>query len=111
MMHEEIHDFTKGLMVLLLVASFWISVMCLSVGVFARPHRARCPERWHNNGIRPSGFFVCTRNPIGDPDWDGTWQRPDRSVVPAGFLVGIIYCTGGMRPIVVDDRTVGCQRE
>lgn len=92
---------------------FWVlvSTLVLVAGRVIRPTHAQCPVFWHNNGIRPSGTFGCTRNPVGDPEWDGTYQRqPDRSVVPPGEIDGQIYCTGGTHPIVVDDRTVGCQR-
>lgn len=95
---------------------FWVflSLVIVGAGWFMHPDHAACPMRWHNNGIRPSGEFECTRNPVGDPDWDGTYwdgvQRPDRSRVPTGELRGRIYCTGGMHPIVVSDRVLGCQR-
>jgi hypothetical protein len=91
---------------------FWLflGAIMIGAGYFLHPSRAQCPPQWHNNGIRPSGAFDCTRTPVGDPDWDGTHGRPDRSVVPPGRIPGRIYCTGGMHPIVVDDRAVGCQR-
>jgi len=87
-----------------------IGVLLAIAAQVLRPHHAACPGHWHNNGIRPSGEFLCTQNPVGDPDYDGTYGRPDRSVVPSGCLYGRLHCTGGQHPIVVDDRTVGCQR-
>jgi hypothetical protein len=86
------------------------SLVILLVAFVLHPNHARCPPHWHNNGIRPSGAFMCTRNPVGDPDWNWALHRPDRSTVPPGTLRGRIYCTNGHVPIVVDDCTVGCQR-
>jgi hypothetical protein len=88
----------------------FVSLVILLLAFTLRPTHAHCPPRWHNNGIRPSGAFMCTRNPVGDPNWYWGLHRPDRSTVPPGVLRGHIYCSGGTRPIVVDDRTVGCQR-
>lgn len=93
-----------------LIISAWLSVVALALGVAQRPGRASCAAGWHHNGVGPSGLFACTPNPVGDPDWDGTWRRPDRSSVPSGFLLGKIYCTNGATPIVVSARVVGCQR-
>jgi len=87
-----------------------VSVLTLCIALVLHPVRASCPLGWHHDGVRRTGNFACTRNPVGDPEWDGTYGRPDRSVVPPGELRGRIYCTGGAVPIVVDDRTVGCMR-
>lgn len=92
------------------VACLWLSVLILTVAAIYRPETAQCPPRWHNDGVRRSGAFTCVRMPVGDLDFDGTWGRPERSIVPPGLLHGAIYCTGGALPIVIDDRTVGCQR-
>ena len=86
-----------------------VSGLVLLLAFLLRPVHARCPPNWHNNGIRPSGEFACTRNPVGDMDWSWASRRPDRSIVPPGELRGHIYCTHGTRPIVIDDRAVGCQ--
>lgn len=67
-----------------------------------------CPKGWHHEGVRPSGEYECIPQPVG-PDWPG-YSFPDRSVVPPGRLRSRIYCTGGSQPVVVDERTVGCQR-
>jgi hypothetical protein len=68
----------------------------------------RCPKGWHHEGVRPTGEYDCIRKPVG-PDWPG-YAYPDRSVVPPGRLQAQIYCTGGAVPVVVDERTIGCQR-
>lgn len=85
-----------------------LSVVILLIAFAIRPDHARCPERWHNDGIRPGGRFSCVPSPVGDPDMDGTFGRPDVSIVPPGRLEGRIYCS---RPVVVDDRTMGCQHD
>lgn len=87
--------------------------------LFSHPVHARCPPGHDlRTGIRRSGHYECwpaPREPRGwsvsrqGPirDWDGTWQRPERSVQPAGVLTGRIWCA---EPVVVDERTVGCRR-
>lgn len=92
--------------------SLVVSLALLALAAVVRPHRARCPVGMDlRTGIRQDGSFECWAHPVGDPEWDGTWRRsPDRSVQPAWQFVGQIYCTGGARPLVVDERTVGCQR-
>ncbi len=90
------------------------TVVVLCCAAVTRPTSARCP--WDSDlrtGVRDDGRFICWPHPVGPPgveDWDGTWQRPERSVQPTWRLGGRVYCTGGARPIVVDYRTVGCQR-
>lgn len=69
-----------------------VSSIILLVAFLLRPDHARC-----------------TRRPVGDPDWSWASGRPDRSFVSPGELRGHIYCTHGTRPIVIDDRAVGCQ--
>jgi hypothetical protein len=68
--------------------------------------RARCPEGWSVNGIRPDGSYECL-SPIprgcGEPVGDSP------PCPPTTLSRGRIYCTGGSVPIVVDNRTVGCQ--
>ena len=92
-----------------LLCSF-ASLAMLFLAMATTPTRAVCPPGWYLNGVRSSGAYCCVRTPVGDPDWDGTWQRPERSVQPPGELCGRIYCTGGSRPIVVNERVAGCQR-
>lgn len=86
------------------------SVLCLLVAMAIHPTRARCPDGFYVEGVRSWGGFTCHRQPVGDPNLDGTYGRPDVSVEPGGELAGRLYCTGGAVPIVVDSRTVGCQR-
>lgn len=87
-----------------------VSILILCVAMTIHPTHARCPDTWHGDGVRPSGEFHCLPTPIGDPDYDGTYLRPERSTQPPGELHGRIYCTGGSHAIVIDERTVGCQR-
>jgi hypothetical protein len=69
----------------------------------------RCPRGWYLDGVRPSGIGACRLAPppgCGEPvpphnQPCATQTRP----MPIA-----IYCTGGSRPVVVDERTVGCQR-
>lgn len=90
------------------------SVLLLCIAMCKQPRAARCPSGWFVHGIRPSGYFECLRVPGGDPEYDGTWGRPDRSIDRLGFLRSRIYCTNGTHPVVVLEdrqaRTVGCQR-
>lgn len=85
-----------------------VLVLCLAMAT--QPRRASCPVGWYVNGIRPTGSFECRPIPIGNPDYDGTWGKPDRSIERPGAILGRLYCTGGTHPIVRNERTVGCQR-
>lgn len=91
-----------------------VVVLALAIAAIAmctHPSRANCPDGHDlRMGIRRSGDFECWSRPVGDPDYDGTFGKPERSVQPGPVYRGRIYCTGGAQPIVVDYRTVGCQR-
>ena len=68
-----------------------------------------CRPGWYVEGVRPSGLTVCRPAPPPDcgepvPPFEQPCPRDDRYEPMA------IYCTGGARAIVVDSRTVGCQR-
>lgn len=93
------------------LANWLMSLGLLGLACIVRPDRARCPAGYDlRTGIRADGRFACWPHPVGDPEWDGTWRRPERARQPDGVLESRIWCTGGARPIVVNARTVGCQR-
>jgi hypothetical protein len=69
-----------------------------------RPDRAQCAEGYYVNGVRGDGRFECLRSP---PVAKRDCTQPTG---PSLGIVSRIYCTGGSRPIVVDQRTVGCIR-
>lgn len=99
-----------------------IAILMIPVIVAVGPHPPdvrRCPASYDlRTGVRADGRFQCWPHPSaprgwhGGPieDWDGTWQRPEKSVQLGTIVDDRIYCTGGTRPIVVDYQTVGCQR-
>lgn len=88
-----------------------ISALLLALSCVTRPHAARCPAgRDLRTGIRRDGAFECWSAVRGSPEWDGTWERPERGVQDDDAVASRIYCTVGAVPIVVDNRTVGCQR-
>lgn len=87
------------------------SLAVLALSCATRATSAHCPPGYDlRTGIRRDGSFSCWPAPVGDPEWDGTYMRPEHSVQPSGVVSGRLYCTGGAVPIVVDWRTVGCQR-
>lgn len=89
-----------------------LTLWAIAVGCILRPRAARCPQGFDlRTGVRADGRFECWPRPSGPLDFDGIWGKPERSVQPEGVIGARIYCTGGARPIVVDERTVGCQRE
>lgn len=58
-------------------------------------------------GIRTSGEFECWSSPpAGCEAAKGPWVPCPKPRITRGR----IYCTGGAHPIVVNYRTVGCQR-
>jgi hypothetical protein len=85
-----------------------LTIVVLCASTVTRPRKATCPPSWHHGGGGggPGGGgggrgFACRRDfRTGDLD-----ERP----LP-GAIAGRVYCTGGASPIVIDHRTVGCQR-
>lgn len=92
------------------VLALALTVAITVLAFLHHPTRAACPTGWIAQGVDPSGVFCCTPAPVGDPNFDGTFGHPDRSVQPPGVVCGRIYCTGGARPIAIGALTVGCQR-
>lgn len=85
-----------------LAALATLAVLCAAM--LTRPPRAECPSGWWLDGVRPDGSFTCAHVDAGDRrEWPPLEALPDE-------IDGRVYCTGGARPIVVNYRTVGCQR-
>lgn len=92
--------------------ALWILValIILAIGFVKRPQHAQCPRGEFVNGVRPSGNTWCVRAPSArEVDCRGA-RRCFATEAPVYTTPIKIYCTNGTRPIVVDDRTVGCQR-
>lgn len=74
-----------------------------------RPSSARCPPGWFAEGVRPSGLTSCRPSPpanCGEPVPPNDQPCPeDKRVIERK-----IYCTGGMRPVQIGERVIGCQR-
>ncbi len=72
------------------------------------PTTASCPMNMYVEGVRPSGVTRCVRPLPDDPNhWPGE-PEPEPSRLEDEIPLRI-YCTGGTIPIVVNERTVGCQ--
>lgn len=84
------------------------SIVLLCAAMVIHPDHARCDATMWVNGVRPDGTYELRRVPVGD-DEIGPRGELDHSRQPPGVLVGRVYC-GGRLAIVVDSRTVGCQR-
>lgn len=84
-----------------------LSALVFVIAVLLSPKR--CREGWFVDGVRPSGVTRCRPAP---PPRCGEPVPPHNQPCPKDERAElmVIYCTGGTRPIVVDDRTVGCQR-
>lgn len=82
-----------------------VTMVVLLAAALVQPHRARCPAGWWIDGVRPSGAFACRAAPVRDT---GARTEVDDGT-PDAELGGQLYCSGGTQPIVVDERTVGCQ--
>jgi hypothetical protein len=74
-----------------------IHVAALAVGL-------RCCKGYHVDGVRPDGRTWCVAKPACPDDSECGSAFPDPPRYPVE-----IHCTGGSVPIVVDERTVGCQ--
>lgn len=69
-----------------------ISLVVLLVGAVTRPTSARCPPRWHLNGVRPDGGYAC------------------RQPYPGELQVrGRIVCAAGTVPVMLDHARAGCR--
>lgn len=91
------------------VIAILLSIAVVSVCALVRPDRAECPWGWDlRTGVRHDGAFRCWPHLEGDPEWDGTWQRAERSVQAAWVLEGRVYCSG-RTPVVEDWHRVGCR--
>lgn len=85
------------------------TIAVLGIGAILRPDHARCPSDWDlRTGVQRDGSFTCWPHPVGDPEWDGTWQREERSVQASWVLEGRVYCAG-RTPVVEDWQKVGCR--
>lgn len=74
-----------------------LTIAIAIIAVIVRPTRARCPEHFWANGIRPNGSFSCLRTPVVESD------------APADAeLGGWIYCMGTI-PVLVSEHAVGCR--
>ncbi len=82
------------------------TVILWLVTLVTTPHRARAPDGWYFEGVRPDGHYVMRRQMPDTANWPGEDPTPS----PPGEIYGRIYCTGGARAIVVDFNVVGCQR-
>jgi hypothetical protein len=88
----------------------FVTELLLVVMVAVLPPMARCPDGWSlGEGVRrATGEFACyapVPRDCGEPK--GPYERP---CPRSERYYGRIYCTGGKLAIVVDHRTVGCQR-
>jgi len=82
-------------------------VVLITVAVI-RPERARAPRGWYVEGVRPDGATTIRQAP---PQGCGEPVPPNNQPCPhAPAFESRIYCTNGTLPVVVDDRTIGCQR-
>lgn len=84
-----------------------LSVLLLVAFAIVRPERATCPPGSYVEGVRPSGATQCLSV---EPDYDCSGANRCHGRAARWRVPMRIACTGGMRPIVVDGRTVGCQR-
>ena len=84
-----------------------------------RVEHGRCPEGSDlRTGIRRDGRFECWPRPVAPPgwrasdgpieEWDGTWERPERSLQPATIARFQLICRQG-QPVVLDWQSVGCR--
>lgn len=86
-----------------------VTLIVLFTVAVIRPERIRAPVGYNVEGVRPDGsttIRVAPPRSCGEPipPNNQPCTHRDRS------FGARIYCTGGTLPIVVDERTIGCQR-
>lgn len=84
-----------------------VSAFVFALAVLLSPKT--CRPGWYVEGVRPSGLARCRPEPPRDC---GEPVPPFEQPCPHDERVEqrVIICTGGTQPIVVDERTIGCQR-
>jgi hypothetical protein len=89
----------------------FFSICCLMWSMATYSTTGHCPDGWWVNGVRPTGLYSCRPRSLL-PDRPSRGHEQDEPDDPAADheICNQIYCTGGSHPIVVDFRTVGCQR-
>jgi hypothetical protein len=92
------HEFSFALGVL-------TSIVCVITMQIVSPSHQTCLRGFYVNGVRPNGSYECRSIPPRDDQLD-EWIK---SAVEQSYKAQV-YCTGGSHPIVVDYKTVGCQR-
>lgn len=92
----------------------FVSMVLLCITFATHPIRARCPAGWGlDTGVRRDGSFECWSPPASEcrDAMPGRASDECHARFPAPVHIDSqIRCTGGTEPIVVDERTVGCQR-
>lgn len=85
------------------------SQVMLCLAFIMHPSHATCPTGWYAEGVRPGGQLAC-RPVVGQPERDIDDARAGIQSHDERVLQSRVYCTGGSHPIVIDARTIGCQR-
>jgi hypothetical protein len=86
----------------------FVAVLTTLLIAVTLPDRARCEPGWSlHEGVRLDGSYACygPLKPPGCGDAAGDWKPCQKPEIKRSR----VYCTNGHRPIVVDERTVGCQ--
>lgn len=92
-----------------------LGTVILTAAFFLRPQYASCPPGSYVEGVgqgvaRPRGSTHCAAVPDPErPEEDCRGARACHGRPPRWTIPMQIVCTNGQDPIVVDDRTVGCQ--
>lgn len=91
-----------------LLLGILVGTIVLFTSTFVRNDRFTCPGGFYAEGVRPNGDSQCRQVP---PAGCGEPRPPnDRPCVGEGYVIpSKVYCTNGTSPILVNERTVGCQ--
>lgn len=87
-----------------------VSIIVLFLSALLHPTQARGPNGWYVNGVSPDGAYELRRAPVAEQPPCKETKLSCVADEPDVWIRGRIYCTGGSRAIVVDERTVGCTR-
>lgn len=86
-----------------------LTFVVLAAAAVAHPQQLRAPRDWYFEGVRADGATTLRAAPpagCGEPRPPNDRPCPDHQRA----IDARIYCTGGAVAILVDARTVGCQR-
>lgn len=87
------------------------TLITIAVLVVVAPTKQFCEPGYYVDGVDPTGWYQCRQTPTLQHDEESPphWRPADDLPGEGNEYRGRVWCTGGQMPIVVNEKTVGCQ--